>query len=322
MTTKPMSISAYPAASLVGISGVALGEAISFADELVLDDVYQLSAGAQAIDLHLVQREDQKHLTRADDSGHIVHLDSCLTLMTPHGLTCEVLILVEVHDDMVEAVYLLPFDPLAVKVQYRLVGIERHTATRRFAQVTCGSFAEGTRITMGDGVLRPVEELAAGDVVLTRDDGKQPLRWVGKTTLRASGSFAPIVITAGTLNNLADLVVRADHRMFVYQRSDNLGAGRPEVLIKARHLVNDDTVYRRPGGYVDYYQLVLDTHAIIYAEGISSESQRVDHATRATFPEQSKLRDHTDTKLLGYEVEARLITPPKAARLLRTASSR
>ena len=57
-----------------------------------------------------------------------------------------------------------------------------------------------------------------GDRVLTSDDGVQAIRWIGVTTLRATGALAHIVIEAGALNNEHDLVVSPDHRLFIYQR--------------------------------------------------------------------------------------------------------
>ena len=322
MTETPTIIDVYRASDMVVTNGVARGEPMSFADELALDDVYQLASGSGLIQLTLVTRPGQNALSRSDRPDSVVHLDCCITLMTPEGTTKEVLILVEVAEDAVVDVYVLPLAPLRPQMDYRLVGVERHIATRRFAQAGCGSFAGGTRITMGDGRLVPVENLTTGDLILTRDNGKQPLRWIGKTTLRASGSFAPVVIAKGALHNEADLVVRADHRLFVYQRADHLGAGRAEVLIRARHLVNGDTVFRRPGGFIDYYQLVFDAHDIIYAEGISAESQRVDAASRPALPDDARLSDHPPARLLDYEVATNLIAPAKAAALLHKASTR
>lgn len=322
MTGTPIIIDVYRASDFVATNGVARGEPLSFADELMLDDVYQLAPGGRTEQLDLAPQTGQTVLSRRDRPYSLVHLDCCITLMTPQGATHEALILVEVADDAVVDVYLLPLGPLVPQVDYRLVGVERHIATRRFAQAGCGSFASGTRITMGDGRLCPVETLAPGDLILTRDSGKQPLRWIGKTTLRASGSFAPVVIAKGALHNAADLVVRADHRLFVYQRADHLGAGRAEVLIRARHLINGDTVFLRPGGFIDYYQLVFDAHHIIFAEGISAESQRVDAASRPALPDDAPLADHPPARLLGYEVAANLIAPAKAAALLHKASAR
>lgn len=320
MCAKPLTIDVFGAADFIATAGVMIGEPLSFADELVLDDVYQLTEGAALTALQLLSRDAD--LQRTEPPHDIVHLDCCLTLMAPDGGTNDALVLVEVHDDAVAAIYLLPLGELVAAVNYRLVGLARHTATRRFAEAASGSFARGTHIAMGDGEMRPIETLKAGDLVLTRDAGKQPVRWIGQTTLRATGSFAPVVITKGALHNENDLVLRPDHRLFVYQREDHAGVGRAEVLIKARHLLNGETVVRRRGGFIDYFQLIFDEHYIIYAEGIAAESHLVDPRTRAALPDEAAALDHAHRPHLDYEVKENLIPATQAASLLRKASAR
>ena len=181
---------------------------------------------------------------------------------------------------------------------------------------------------MASGAQRAIETLAIGDRVLTRDDGPQPLRWIGRTTTRAVGEMAPILITKGALNNSADLLVSPEHRLFIYQRSDALGAGRAEVLVRARHLVNETTVLRREGGFIDYFQLLFDSHQIIYAEGIAAETMLVDTRTRAALPPElaeklaQSLPGHTNRPHLQFEVPDDLLNRPDAAELLRRASTR
>ncbi|MGJ8622240.1 MAG: Hint domain-containing protein [Yoonia sp.] len=319
MCACPLTIDVYHAQDFVACDGVTKGEPLSFADELILDDVFQLGLGSDILTIDLATEGDALH--RADAPQNAVHLDCCLTFMAPDGDTHEAIVLVEVAQDAVTAIYLLPLGELLCAVDYRLVSIERHTATKRFAEAAIGSFARGTHITMADGAQRPIEDIRAGDLVLTRDAGRQPVLFVGQSTLRAAGSFAPVVIAKGVLHNVADLVLRPDHRLFVYQREDTLGAGRPEVLIKARHLVDDKTVRRRRGGFVDYYQLVFAAHHIIYAEGIAAESQLVDTRTRAALPEETPQLEHDTAYHTDYEVAQNLIPFAHAAALLRKASS-
>ena len=132
------------------------------------------------------------------------------------------------------------------------------TPPLRFAQVACVSFTRGTRLSLATGEQRAVEALKIGDKLLTRDDGPQEIRWIGHHTVRALGDFAPVMITKGTLHNENDLLVSPDHRLFVYQREDKLGAGRAEVLLKARHLVNGESVFVQEGGFVDYFQILFE----------------------------------------------------------------
>ena len=114
-------------------------------------------------------------------------------------------------------------------------------------------FAKGTRITLSTGMPKPIEELNAGDEILTRDAGAQEIRWIGQVTMRASGAFAPVLMKAGALSNVNDLVLGPEHRLFIYQRSDELGTGRSETLVRVRHLVNGNDVIRIEAGYIECY---------------------------------------------------------------------
>ena len=318
MTAQPITIEVYRALDIIASEGVTKGEPISFADEIVMDDVFQRANDTQMRTLTLATGGDG--LQSADGAQNTVHIDCCLTFMGPDGATQEALILVEVSGNTVAEIFVFPLGEFGAHVDYRLVGVARHTATKRFAEAASGAFARGTHITLGTGEMRTIESLQAGDLVLTRDAGKQPVKWIGQTTLRAAGSFAPVVIAKGAMNNENDLVVRPDHRLFVYQRRDQLGAGRSEILIKARHLVDQSTVTRRRGGFVDYYQLVFDEHHIIFAEGIAAESHLVAPHTRDALPRDiaATLQKHSGHQ--DYEVKGNLIPAKQAAKLLRKAS--
>jgi len=320
------TVPVHAARDLVVTDGVAEGDTLSFADELVLDDVYSLREGATRLRLILAISADGAafHIapgSPAGQPGRRVHFDSCLTLMAPDGTPIEALVLVEVEETDAAAIYLLPLGTLVPRIGYRLVGIDRQTATSRFAEVACVSFTRGTQITMASGEQRPIESLTTGDRVLTRDDGPQPIRWIGQKTIRAVGDFAPVLIRKGALNNENDLVLSPDHRVFVYQRQDRLGAGRAEVLVKVRHLVNGTSVVQLDGGFVDYFQLLFDEHQIIYAEGIATESLLVDPRTRAALPKGVGARRNDDRPHHGYEVQENLLSVPDAVDLLRRASS-
>ncbi|MBB3713239.1 hypothetical protein FHS00_002841 [Limimaricola variabilis] len=312
----------YEAGAFRVVQGVARGEALSFADDLVPGDVYRLSTDARLRQIS-VRPEAAGGFrilsgSAAEKPGRILHLDSCLTLMAKSGASGEAIILVEVEDGHAVAIYLLPLGRLEPEGEYRLVGIDRHAGTERLAQVTCVSFTRGTHIALASGAQVPVENLRPGDRVLTRDDGPQPLRWIGQTTLRATGRFAPVLIREGALHNARDLLLSPDHRVFVWQREDRLGAGRAELLVKVRHLINGDSVQQREGGFVDYFQLVFDSHQIVYAEGIAAESLLIDHRNRGALPDD--LSAHPTPRHLDYEVSERLVSGGEAVALLRRAS--
>ncbi|PTQ66454.1 Hint domain-containing protein [Celeribacter persicus] len=139
-------------------------------------------------------------------------------------------------------------------------------------------FAKGTRIATPYGARR-VEELRPGDLVITMDNGLQPLRWVGARTVPAMGRFAPIEIAKGTLGNETDLIVSPQHRMLLRGWHSEMLFGTSEVFSAAKHLVNGTTIRERSGGMVSYYHLMFDRHEVIFAEGAATESFHVsDHS--------------------------------------------
>lgn len=132
-------------------------------------------------------------------------------------------------------------------------------------------FTRGTMIETLRGPV-PVEKLNAGDQIMTADHGVQPLRWIGKRTVLAEGDLAPVVFSAGVLDNTRPLVVSPQHRVLVDTAMMELLFGEVEALVPACHLVNGTTVTRRPGGLVTYYHLMFDRHELVWSNGALSES--------------------------------------------------
>ncbi len=322
------NLSVYRAEMFRVTDGANLGDAIGPADDLELDDTYMLSANAERIRLALQMGDDTLSVGHGSEIGTIgaqLHLDCAATFMTPSGSTVEALIVVETDaDGHLEATYLLPFAPIQEKQAYTLVTIDRDNARTRLAEVACVAFTRGTRITMANGMQVAIEDLNVGDRVLTRDHGPREIRWIGQQTMRATGAFAPIMIKKGVLNNADDLVVSPNHRIFIYQRSDRIKAGRAEVLVKARLLVNGVDVVQSDGGFVDYFQLLFDQHEIIYAEGIAAESMFVDSQVKTYLPSElhAQLTGHnmSGERPRALDIVDGALDSANAAILLRAAS--
>ena len=132
-------------------------------------------------------------------------------------------------------------------------------------------FVAGTLIQTADGQM-PVDALEPGDMIMTRDRGAQPLRWIGERTVPAVGALAPVEIDAGTFGDHKTLRVSPLHRILIQDRIAELLFGEPEVLVAARQLVNDHTVRVREGGEVTYVHLMFDQHEIVISNGLESES--------------------------------------------------
>lgn len=133
-------------------------------------------------------------------------------------------------------------------------------------------FTPGTRILTRHGE-RPIDSLRPGDLVVTRDHGLRPVRWLGRRRVPGTGSLAPVVIDAGaTGGESAALTVSPRHRMLFTGYRAELLFGEPEVLVTAAHLVNGRDVRRAPRSEVTYMHLMFDRHEVIYAEGMATES--------------------------------------------------
>ncbi len=282
-----LRVEVFPAAAFWVNAGANQGDALAPAADCVAGDIYELERGTPPLRLALVQAGAPGQAPRIAAGsdigapGEALQLASRATFMAPDGERVEVLLVI--HEASGQA-FVLPMSPLAPATDYTLLGASAETDGVRLVDMVCVSLAAGTTLTLPGGSRRPIESLRPGDILLTRDHGPQPLRWVGRATLRAQGAFAPVVIAAGTLGNVGDLVVSQHHRIFLYQRGEKRIGGRAELLVQAKHLVDGSRVTLREGGYVDYYSLVFDRHEIVYAEGIPCESLLVNEATLNRLP--------------------------------------
>lgn len=140
-------------------------------------------------------------------------------------------------------------------------------------------FTPGTLIETDRGP-RAIETLQPGDLVMTRDNGCQPLLWISSRTVPGRGRFAPVVFAPGAIGNPVELTVSPQHRMLVTGWQAELFFGQDEVLVPAKHLVNGDTIRQVDLPEVTYIHLLLADHEIVMAGGVPSESYFLGHALR------------------------------------------
>ena len=155
------------------------------------------------------------------------------------------------------------------------------TGTMAFTNIekVIACFTPGTMVQCDRGEV-PVEELKAGDRVLTRDCGLQPLRWVGRRDLTQAElarepRFSPIQIAKGALGAnlpLRDTLVSPQHRMLVSGPRAKLLFGDSEVLVAATHMVGMPGVQRVYPKSISYVHILFDQHQIVFADGTWSES--------------------------------------------------
>ncbi|UWR26318.1 Hint domain-containing protein [Sulfitobacter sp. S223] len=185
-------------------------------------------------------------------------------------------------------------------------------------------FVAGTLIATPEGDRR-AESLAPGDLVMTKDEGAQTLRWIGSRRVAATGDFAPIHIRANTLGQHRDLLVSPLHRVLIKDNLAELLFGEAEVLVAARDLVNDHSITRREGGEVTYVHLLFDRHQVVFSEGLETESFLPGPQTAASFEadvveEIYSIFPELDPETgVGYPTAARRTLKRFEAELLRAA---
>lgn len=141
-------------------------------------------------------------------------------------------------------------------------------------------FTPDTRLMTPDGA-RAIQSLRPGDLILTRDNGPQPVLWSGHRRMSGARLYAmphlrPIRFRAGALGTDrpdADLLVSPQHRMLVKGASALALFNTPEVLVAAEDLVNDSSIMvDQAMREVTYVHILLEQHNIVWANGLETES--------------------------------------------------
>jgi hypothetical protein len=135
-------------------------------------------------------------------------------------------------------------------------------------------FARGTLVLTTQGEV-PVEGLANDDLVVTAN-GALPIKWIGRKTFikNASASWHSSVLPV-RVSRLAidDQTPRRD--LYLSQEHALLIDG---VLIPVKYLVNGHSIAvdddARMSDTIEYFSVELDTHQVIFAEGVAAETFR------------------------------------------------
>lgn len=151
-------------------------------------------------------------------------------------------------------------------------GASNEQAVRSVSMTGTICFVRGTLIRTPGGEV-PVHKLREGDLVVTRDHGPQPIRWIGRRRVVATGKLAPIRFAPGAIGNRRALKLSPQHRVLVTGWQAELLAGMDSCLVPAFGFVNDQTVRRIENGReIEYWHILFDRHEIIFAEGAATES--------------------------------------------------
>lgn len=149
-----------------------------------------------------------------------------------------------------------------------------------FSGIEIICFAQGTEIITADGPTC-VEDLAEGDLVMTMDNGYQPVRWLGSKALSAADlqtapKLRPIRIAAGALGNgtpARDLLVSRQHRVLLRSAIAERMFGVKEVLVAAIKLIELPGIdIAEDVDGVTYFHILFDRHEIVFSYGAATES--------------------------------------------------
>jgi hypothetical protein len=133
-------------------------------------------------------------------------------------------------------------------------------------------FAAGTHI-LTEGGECPVEQLRLGDMVrVLTEHGTDhaPVKWIGRRRIDLQAhpkpeTACPVRIVRGAFDidvPYADLLVSPDHAIFVDGK-----------LICARQLINGSSIrLEQDCTSVEYFHVELETHAVLFANGLTAES--------------------------------------------------
>jgi hypothetical protein len=134
-------------------------------------------------------------------------------------------------------------------------------------------YLRGTRILTPTGAL-PVEDIAIGDLLVTRFSGMAKVKWIGRQSfdprfVQDNRERLPVRIRAGALGEqlpARDLYISPGHSMLL-----------ENTLVLARNLVNGVSITQETGtannpAVIDYFQIELDSHDCVIAEGTWSET--------------------------------------------------
>jgi hypothetical protein len=168
-------------------------------------------------------------------------------------------------------------------------------------------FVRGTNILTDQGDIA-IEDLRIGDKVMTADRGPQPIKWIGRRSFHRTNdrnwvkTVRPIRVAAGALDDQTpkrDVFLSASHAV-----------GVDGHLMPAVFLINGRSVDWADVGNaqsLDYFNLELETHEVIFAEGLPAETFFADGREQfSNFAEYARLYG---TDVEGSRADRRFVHP-------------
>jgi Ca2+-binding RTX toxin-like protein len=151
--------------------------------------------------------------------------------------------------------------------------------TASFSQIEAPCFTPGTTIATPTGE-RLVEDLRAGDKIITRDHGIQEIAWVGSKEitgkeLAAKPHMKPILVKAGSLGQglpERDMLLSPNHRVLVASEKTQLYFEEREVLAAAKHMTGAQGIHTLDVMRTTYIHFMFERHEVVLSNGAWTES--------------------------------------------------
>jgi hypothetical protein len=179
-------------------------------------------------------------------------------------------------------------------------------------------FTGGTLFDTPGGPV-PIEALNPGDLLLTKDNGPQPIRWIWArkqplAAIRANPALNAIRIGKNALGKnipRRDMFVSRHHRIMLVSAITERMYGKREILVPAKDLVGMTGISVAPlVGNITYYHILMENHEVVFAEGAPAESLYLGaEAVNAIEPRAGEeLRN-----IFGEDWDDFIETPPRPA---------
>lgn len=158
-------------------------------------------------------------------------------------------------------------------------------------------FASDALVATGAG-LRRADSLREGDMVLTHDNGLQPVRWILHHRMPAgtlatgpgpaSVQLAPGAVSAGRPEQ--PLIVSGSLRIQIREPMAELLFGEPQVFAQAGRLADGGAIAALPAGTSGtVVQLLFDAHELVQANGLWVESLWLGEPTLRALPPMARV---------------------------------
>jgi hypothetical protein len=185
-------------------------------------------------------------------------------------------------------------------------------------------FTPGTLIATAKGE-RLVEELQAGDRIITRDNGFQEIAWVGAKQLSGQElaqrpNLRPVFVKAGAFGDglpERDMMLSPNHKVLLANDKAELYFDEREVLVAAKHLIGKPGIQQVDVAQTTYIHFMFERHEVVLSDGAWTESfypgdhsiNGMDEAARAEiltlFPELATKEGLKDYRLARTELKKR-----------------